>query len=174
MVEFEDVKGKAEEEPFNRHIVFSTGEETAKVHILLGHGKGSLRLNGTIDAQQAALIRRDTLLHFIPLAEEIFVHIEGLGSLFQWLFAVAFADTFFFTRTTAAVFTAVNGSFGQESRLRFLLFYLCQHEMFSLCANIFVRFGKIRHILPPSWVSTVFLSLFLLMIGWFDIGIGVL
>ena len=111
---------------------------------------------------------------FIPLAEEIFVHIEGLSSLLQRLFAVAFADTFFFTRTTAAVFTAVNRSFAQESRLRFLLFYLCQHEMLSLCANIFVRFGKICHILPPTWVSTVFLSLFLLMIGWFDIGIGVL
>ena len=104
MIEFEDIKGKAEEEPFRRHIVFST----------------------------------------------------------------------FFTRTTAAVFTAVNGSFGQKSRLRFLLFDLCQYEMLSLCADIFVGFSKIRHIFTPSWVGTVFLSFFLLMIGRFDLGIGVL
>ena len=122
MVEFEDVKGKAKEQPLDADIVFSTCQESAEVHILFSHGKGSLRLDGAVDAQQAALVRGDALFHFFPLAQEIFVHIEGLGSLLQRLFAGALADTFLFAGTAAAVFTAVNGSFSQKSCLCLLFF----------------------------------------------------
>ena len=124
MVEFEDVKGKAKEEPVHGDITFSPGKEPAEVHIFFGHGKASLRLDGTVDAEQTAHLGRDALLHFFPLAEEIFVYIERLCPVLERFFAGAFADTFFFAGTTTAVFTAVNGSFGEKTSLRFLLFYL--------------------------------------------------
>ena len=75
MVEFQDVKGKAKEEPFHGDITFSPGKEPAEVHIFFGHSKGPLRLDGTVDAEQTALLGRDALLHFFPQAEEIFVYI---------------------------------------------------------------------------------------------------
>ena len=108
MVKFQDVKGKAKEEPFHGDITFSTGQEPAEVHVLLGHGKGPLGLNGAVDTEQTALLGGDALLHFFPLAEEIFVYIEGFRPVRQRLFAGAFPDTFFFAGTTTAVFTAVN------------------------------------------------------------------
>ncbi len=40
MVQLEDVIRKAEEGPFHSHIVLSPGEETAELHIFLGHGIG--------------------------------------------------------------------------------------------------------------------------------------
>ena len=66
MIQFQDVIGKAKEQPFHRHIAFSPGKETAKEHVLLGHGKGSLRLDRAVDPQQAAFLRGDALLHFLP------------------------------------------------------------------------------------------------------------
>ena len=122
MVEFEDVKGKAKEEPFHGDITFSPGKEPAEVHIFFGHGKGSLRLDGAVDAEQTALLGRNAPLHFFPLAEEIFAYIERLRPVRQRFFAGALADTFLFAGTAAAVFTAVNGSFSQKSCLCLLFF----------------------------------------------------
>lgn len=65
MIQLEDVIGKAEEEPFDRYIVCSSGEETAKAHILFGHGKDSLRLDRAVDAQQTPLLRGDAQLHYL-------------------------------------------------------------------------------------------------------------
>ena len=126
MVEFEDVKGKAKEEPLNGDIAFPASEEPAEVHVFFRHGKGALGLNGAVDTQQTALFRGNALFHFFPLTQEILVDIEGLGSLFQGFLAVTFADTFVFAGAVLAVLTAVNGSFGQKARLCLLLFYLCQ------------------------------------------------
>ena len=103
MVEFEDVKSKAEEEPLNGDITFSAGEEPAEVHVFFGHGKGTLGLDGAVDAQQTALFRGNALFHFFPLTQEILVDIEGLGSLFQRFLAVTFADTFVFAGAALAV-----------------------------------------------------------------------
>ena len=55
MMQLEDIVSETEEKPFHGHIVFPLGEETSELHILLGHGKGTLGLNGTVDAQYAAL-----------------------------------------------------------------------------------------------------------------------
>ena len=126
MVKLEDVKGEAEEEPLNGDIAFSAGEESTEMHVLFGHGKGALGLNGAVDAQQTALLRGDALFHLFSLTQEILVDVEGLGSLFQGFLAGTFADTFRFAGAVLAVLTAVNGSFGQKARLCLLLFYLCQ------------------------------------------------
>ena len=125
MVKLKDVKGKAKEEPLNGDIAFPASEEPAEVHVFFGHGKGTLGLDGAIDAQQTALLRGDALFHLFPLTQEILVDIEGLGSLFQGLLAGTFADTFVFAGAALAVFTAINRSFGQKARLCLLLFYLC-------------------------------------------------
>ena len=103
MVEFEDVKGKAKEEPLNGDIAFPASEEPAEVHVLCGHGKGALGLTGAVDTQQTALFRGNALFHFFPLTQEIFVDVEGLGSLFQGFLAVTFADTFVFAGAALAV-----------------------------------------------------------------------
>ena len=124
MVKFQDIKGKAKEEPFHGDITFTPGKKSAEVHIFFGHGKGTLGLDGAVDAEQTALLGRDALLHFFPLAEEIFVYIEGLCPVCQRFFAGAFPNTFFFAGTSRTIFTAINGSFGQKTSLRFLLFYL--------------------------------------------------
>ena len=122
MVKFQDVTGKTKEEPFHGDITFPPGQEPAKAHIFFGHSKGTLGLDGAVDAQETAMLRGDALLHFIPLAEEIFVYVEGFRSVRQRFFAGAFADTLFFAGTTTAVFTAVNGSFSQKSCLCLLFF----------------------------------------------------
>ena len=124
MVKFQDVKGKTKEEPFHGDITFPPGQEPAKVHIFFGHSKGTLGLNGAVDAEHTALLGGDAPLHFFPLAEEIFVYVEGFRSVRQRFFAGAFPNTFFFAGTSRTIFTAINGSFGQKNSLRFLLFYL--------------------------------------------------
>ena len=124
MVEFQDIKGKAKKEPFHGDITFSPGKEPAEVHIFFGHGKGSLSLDGAVDAEQTAVLGGDAPLHFFPLAEESFVYIERLGPVLQRFFAGAFSDALFFAGTARAVFTAVNGSFSQKTSLRLLLFNL--------------------------------------------------
>ena len=83
MVKFQDVKGKTKEEPFHGDITFPPGQEPAKVHIFFGHSKGTLGLNGAVDAEQTALLGGDAPLHFFPLAEEIFVYVEGFRSVRQ-------------------------------------------------------------------------------------------
>ena len=59
MVEFEDVKSKAEEEPLHGDIAFSAREKPSEMHVLFGHGKGTLRLDGAVDAQETALLGGD-------------------------------------------------------------------------------------------------------------------
>ena len=59
MVEFEDVKSKAEEEPLHGDIAFSAREKPSEMHVLFGHGKGTLRLDGAADAQETALLGGD-------------------------------------------------------------------------------------------------------------------
>ena len=103
MVEFEDVKGKAKEEPLNGDIAFPASEEPAEVHVFFGHGKGTLGLNGAVDAQQTTLFRGNALFHFFPLTQEILVDVEGLGSLFYGFLAGTFADTLLFAGAALAV-----------------------------------------------------------------------
>ena len=103
MMEFEDVKGKTKEEPLNGDITFPAGEESTEMHILFGHGKGALGLNGAVDAQQTAFLRGDALFHLFSLTQEILVDIEGLGSFFHGFLAGTFADTFVFAGAALAV-----------------------------------------------------------------------
>ena len=119
MVQLEEVIGKAQEQPLDGDIVYPSREETAEVHILLGHSKGSLRLDGAVDAQQTPLLRGNALFHNFPLAKEVFVDVEGFGSLLERFLAGTLADTFLLTGTVPAVFTAVNGSFGEKVSLCF-------------------------------------------------------
>ena len=51
-IQFQDIKSKTQEEPLNGNIVFAPHEETAEMHVLFGHGKGTLSLNGAVDAQE--------------------------------------------------------------------------------------------------------------------------
>ena len=174
MVEFEDVKSKAEEEPLNGDIAFSTSEKPSEMHVLFGHGKGTLRLDGAVDAQETALLGGDALFHFFPLTQEIFVDVEGLGSFLQGFLAGTFADTFVFAGAVLAVLAAVNGSFGQKARLCLLFFYLGLYQAFPLGTDILILVREIGHILSPPRVGAVFLFLLLLVIGGLDIGVGML
>lgn len=70
MVQLEDVISKAEKKPLHRHIVFPPGQEATELHILLYHCKGTLSLDGAVDAQQAALLGTDALFHFLPSGAE--------------------------------------------------------------------------------------------------------
>ena len=116
----------------------------------------------------------DALFHLFSLTQEILVDIEGLGSFFHRFLAGTFADTFLFAGAALAVLAAINGSFGQKARLCLLLFYLCQQQAFPLGADIGILVSVIGHIFPPPRVGTVFLFLLLLVIGGFDIGVGML
>ena len=52
MVKLKDVKGKAKEEPLNGDIAYPASEESAEVHILFGHGKGTLGLERLTRSRQ--------------------------------------------------------------------------------------------------------------------------
>ncbi len=124
MVQLEDVISEAEKKPLHCHIAFSPGQETSELHILLDHCKGTLSLDRAVDAQQTAFLRADALFHLFPLAQEVLVDVQRLGSLLQGLLTVSLTDTFLFAGTALAVLTAVNGHFRLEAGLRLLGFYL--------------------------------------------------
>lgn len=84
----------------------------------------TLHLNKAVEAQQTPILRADTLLHLFLLPQEVFVDIQRLGSLLQWLVDVSFADTLCLTGTALTILRAIRFS----NRL-----YLCLAS--SLIAN---------------------------------------
>ena len=54
MVQLKEVIRKTEEKPFHGDVIFPPGKETAELHVLLGHSKGTFCLDGTVDAQDTA------------------------------------------------------------------------------------------------------------------------
>ncbi len=133
--------------------------------------------------EPSALIKRltrsrqpssEVIRRLFPLAQEVFVDVQRLGPLLQRFLAGTIPDTFLFAGTASTVLAEVHGCLGLKACFRFLHFYLRQFQALALHTGVLVLFCIIRYVLPPPRVSAVFLSLLLLMIGWLDIGVGML